>query len=149
MNARILGTALVAGASLLASTATGEPAKTEPPPSTNEIRFTMSVANPKGHVLCGLFRKVGWLKKAVQAKKATIRDGEAECVFSSVMPDVYALSAIHDENDNGRLDTNFLGIPTESWCTSRDAKAFFGPPSFDDAKFRYAGSVLRLRSSLE
>ena len=99
-------------------------------------------------MLCALFRRAGWLEKPVQWKKVAIRKGQAECVFAGVEPGVYALSAIHDENDNGKLDTNFLGIPTESWCTSRDAPAFFGPPSFDNAKFQYRGHVMRLRSSL-
>jgi UDP:flavonoid glycosyltransferase YjiC (YdhE family)/uncharacterized protein (DUF2141 family) len=118
-------------------------------PVTNEIRFSAPVEGNKGHVICALFRREGWLKTPVQWKKAPIRDREAECIFTSVAPDVYAISAFHDENDNEKLDTNFIGIPTESWCTSRDAKAYFGPPSFDDAKFRYTGSVMRQRSSLK
>jgi UDP:flavonoid glycosyltransferase YjiC (YdhE family)/uncharacterized protein (DUF2141 family) len=118
-------------------------------PVTNEIRFSAPVEGNKGHVICALFRKDGWLKTPIQWKKVTIQGNEAECVFVSVAPDVYAISAFHDENDNEKLDTNFIGIPTESWCTSRDAKAYFGPPSFDDAKFRYTGSVMRQRSSLK
>lgn len=128
-------------------------AQSSPPlasaPSTNEIRFSAPVDGNKGHVICALFRKEGWLKTPVMWKRVDIQHGEAECVFTSVPPDVYGISAFHDENDNEKLDTNFLGIPTESWCTSRDAKAYFGPPSFDDAKFRYTGSVMRQRSSLK
>lgn len=30
-----------------------------------------------------------------------------------VIPSNYAITVIHDENHNGKLDTNFLGIPTE------------------------------------
>ena len=118
-------------------------------PVTNEIRFSAPVEGNKGHVICALFRREGWLKTPVQWKKAPIRDREAECIFTSVAPDVYAISAFHDENDNEKLDTNFIGIPTESWCTSRDAKGYFGPPSFDDAKFRYTGSIMRQRASLK
>lgn len=134
------------GTAVLVRTASAEP-KVDQAPSSNEIRFGVSVTGAKGHVLCGLFRKTGWLKNPVQSKKATIQDGEAECVFSSVAADTYGVSAFHDENDNGRLDTNFLGLPTESWCTSRGAKGFFGPPSFDDAQFRFLGGVTRLRAS--
>jgi uncharacterized protein (DUF2141 family) len=42
---------------------------------------------------------------------------------------------MHDENNNGKLDVNFLGIPTEGVGASNDAKAMFGPPTFDAAKF--------------
>jgi UDP:flavonoid glycosyltransferase YjiC (YdhE family)/uncharacterized protein (DUF2141 family) len=118
------------------------------PPVTNEIRFSVSVASPGGHVVCALFRRSGWLEKPAKWERVSIRKGQSECVFSGVSPDVYGISAFHDENDNTRLDTNFLGIPSESWCTSRDAKAFFGPPSFDDAKFLYRGHVMRLQGWL-
>jgi UDP:flavonoid glycosyltransferase YjiC (YdhE family)/uncharacterized protein (DUF2141 family) len=117
-------------------------------PSTNEVRFSVSVESPGGHVICALFRRSGWLEKPAKWARVAIRKGRAECVFSGVAPDVYGISAFHDENDNTRLDTNFLGIPSESWCTSRDAKAFFGPPSFDDSKFLYRGHIMRLQGSL-
>jgi UDP:flavonoid glycosyltransferase YjiC (YdhE family)/uncharacterized protein (DUF2141 family) len=142
-----LAAALIIGVAAFAGSARAEGSSSVP--STNEIRFSADVDGTKGHVICALFRKEGWLKKPIQWKKVAIRGGEAECVFSSVAPDVYGVSAFHDENDNERLDTNFIGIPTESWCTSRDAKAFFGPPSFDAAKFRYTGGVMRQRSSLK
>jgi uncharacterized protein (DUF2141 family) len=45
----------------------------------------------------------------------------------------YAVSAIHDENENGKLDTNIVGIPTESFGFSKDAIAFGGPPTFEKA----------------
>jgi UDP:flavonoid glycosyltransferase YjiC (YdhE family)/uncharacterized protein (DUF2141 family) len=123
-------------------------AETPAAPSTNEIRFSVSVESPGGHVVCALFRRSGWLEKPAKWARVVIRKGRAECVFSGVTPDVYGISAFHDENDNTRLDTNFLGIPSESWCTSRDAKAFFGPPSFDDSRFLYRGHVMRLQGSL-
>lgn len=143
--ARALVAVLAAGTALVAGSARAE---TPSIPVTNEIRFGAVVDEDKGHVICALFRKDGWLKQPVQWRQATIRDRQAECVFTNVAPDIYGISAFHDENDNQKLDTNFLGIPTESWCTSRGAKAYFGPPSFDDAKFRYTGGVMRHRSDL-
>jgi uncharacterized protein (DUF2141 family) len=142
---RALGAALAVGAALSTGAAQAQAPSVA---VSNEIRFGSVVDGNKGHVICALFRKNGWLKEPVQWKRAPIRDGEAECVFTSVAPDVYGISAFHDENDNQKLDTNFLGIPTESWCTSRGAKAYFGPPSFDDAKFRYAGGIMRHRADL-
>ena len=150
-TARTLVAALAASAVLFGGAARAQtsPAPPAPPtPATNEIRFGSVVDENKGHVICALFRKEGWLKEPVQWKRAPIRERQAECVFTSVTPDVYGISAFHDENDNQKLDTNFLGIPTESWCTSRGAKAYFGPPSFDDAKFRYNGGVMRHRADL-
>jgi len=45
----------------------------------------------------------------------------------------WAVLAYHDENGNKKLDTNFVGMPTEGYGFSNGAKARFGPPSFKDA----------------
>jgi uncharacterized protein (DUF2141 family) len=105
----------------------------------------VTVDNNRGQLACALFRRSGWLDDAVQASFARIDNKRARCVFRNVTPGTYAISAFHDENGNRRLDTNFLGIPTEDWCTSRDASGFLGPPRFTDAKFRYLGGVAELR----
>lgn len=47
----------------------------------------------------------------------------------------YAVKAFHDEDGNDMLNTNFLGIPTEDYGFSNDARGIFGPPSWSDAKF--------------
>jgi uncharacterized protein (DUF2141 family) len=39
----------------------------------------------------------------------------------------------HDENGNGQLDKNMMGIPRERVGFSRDARGRMGPPSFADA----------------
>jgi len=57
-------------------------------------------------------------------------------VFDDVPHGLYAVSAYHDENDNGRFDTNFLGLPLEGYGFSRDAPVMFGPPAFDKAAFQ-------------
>jgi uncharacterized protein (DUF2141 family) len=41
----------------------------------------------------------------------------------------------HDENDNNKMDNNFLGIPIEDYGCSNNAKGFMGPPKWIDAKF--------------
>ena len=48
----------------------------------------------------------------------------------------YAISAYHDLDGNGRMKTNFIGIPREPIGTSNDAKGRFGPPKYKDAKFQ-------------
>ena len=57
--------------------------------------------------------------------------------FSLVFPDLaegrYAVSVMHDENGDGELDTNLLGVPTEGYGFSNDATGIMGPPGFSDA----------------
>lgn len=127
-----------------------QPAYAEAPRTSraSEIRFTASVSRSGGQLVCALFRENGWLKRPTATVTAALRGHEASCVFAGVEAGVYAVVAFHDENRNGIIDKNFLGIPTESWCTSRNAKGLFGPPSFDSAKFRARSGVIRLTGSM-
>lgn len=64
----------------------------------------------------------------------------------------YALALFHDENDNGELDTNFLGLPAEPWAFSGTLKSSFRLPRFDEVRFTFeresSSQVLRLRKWL-
>ena len=117
----------------------------EAEPSTlNVVEFRTSVNDEKGVVRCALFNREGWLKKPVRSAFAKPSAGSALCVFRRVPAGTFGISAFHDENSNGKLDTNFVGIPVEDYCASRDARGTFGPPSFEDASFQYRGGSKRL-----
>mgnify|MGYP001160602090 CR=1 FL=1 len=74
-------------------------------------------------------------KYAVATTTALIKDSKALTVFKGISSGEYAISVVHDENDNGKLDTNFLGIPKEGIGTSNNAKGTLGPPSYEDSRF--------------
>jgi len=57
-------------------------------------------------------------------------------------------AVVHDENMDGKLDTNWVGIPTEGYGFSNDAKATLGPPSFSAASFLYNGEDMKMTISL-
>jgi uncharacterized protein (DUF2141 family) len=117
--------------------------------SSNVIEFVTHVRAAGGVVRCGLFRSEGWLKAPVGADTARIEGGRALCSFKKVPPGTYGLSAFHDQNNNGKLDTNFLGMPTEDYCASNNARGVFGPPSFADSKFGYGGGTKRLEARMK
>ncbi len=52
----------------------------------------------------------------------------------------YAVSVIHDENNNAKLDT-FAGIPREGFGFSRNPAIGFGPPKFSAAEFPLTGDA--------
>jgi len=54
----------------------------------------------------------------------------------------------HDENSNGKLDTNFIGMPKEGVRASNDAKGHMGPPKFEAAAFKYSGGELVLKVTI-
>ncbi len=47
----------------------------------------------------------------------------------------YAVRVMHDVNGNGKLDANFVGMPTEPYGFSNNASGSFGPPKWDAARF--------------
>lgn len=58
-----------------------------------------------------------------------------ELVFADLPPGRYAISCFHDRNANEKLDSSFVGMPTEPYGFSRNARGRFGPPAFDDMVF--------------
>jgi len=61
--------------------------------------------------------------------------------IAGLAPGVYAVSAIHDENDNRKLDKSFIGMPTEGVAFSNNAKIAFGPPKFEKVRFHVEGET--------
>ena len=104
--------------------------------------------NDKGQVLCALFSSAADFPKnsdkAIAHAKSRISEGHAVCEFPGVTPGRYAVSVFHDENSNGKMDTNFVGIPREGVGASKNARGHFGPPKFEDGAFRYPGGCLDL-----
>ena len=77
-----------------------------------------------------------WLAdNAVKEGAVPIRNGAGRIEFVDLPYGEYAISVFHDKNDNKKLDTGFMRIPKEPIGTSNDAKARFGPPKYDDARF--------------
>lgn len=76
-------------------------------------------------------------EKAIATQSSFIKNNKAKVFFKNVRSGSYAIAVYHDENKNGKLDSNFIGIPKEGVGTSNDAKGRFGPPKFIDAKFTF------------
>lgn len=88
----------------------------------------------------------GWTERGreVATCRGTIRNGRARCVFRDVPPGTYAFAFVHDENGNGDMDRNAIGIPEEGFGFTNDAPTGLGPPSFESASFAYDGAAATL-----
>lgn len=73
-----------------------------------------------------------------RAAAAKIVDGKTEYIFVNIPFGDYAVKCYHDENSNRKMDSNFLGIPTEAYGFSNNARGSFGPPDYEDAKFLFS-----------
>lgn len=69
-------------------------------------------------------------QKEVYQKVAPVPGKSYTIIIYEVPAGQYAVNVIHDKNNNNKLDTNFLGIPTEGWGCSNDARGFMSAPSF-------------------
>lgn len=61
----------------------------------------------------------------------------------------YAIRVFHDENENGKLDTDILGIPSEDYGYSNNASSWFGPPSWEKSKFLFNKKEMTIEISVD
>lgn len=98
------------------------------------------VSSDEGAVFIALYSdNENWLRATDFSKKALIVNGSVVVKFENIPNGQYAISVFHDENNNGELDTNFMGIPKEDFACSNEAKGRFGPPKWEDAVFEVNG----------
>lgn len=69
-------------------------------------------------------------------KIISIENKKAEIIFSDLPKNTYAIAVFHDKNKNGKLDKNMLGIPTENYGFSNNARETFSAPSFESAAIK-------------
>jgi uncharacterized protein (DUF2141 family) len=113
----------------------------------------LGIRSNNGTVDCALFDSpVGFptefLHSASSVMVLRVRNEQARCDFEDIPPGTYALAVIHDEDSNGKLNINWLGIPTEGYGFSNDARGVLGPPTFLAASFAYDGRSVDLTISL-
>lgn len=77
------------------------------------------------------------------------RPGSVTAVIANVTSGRFGATAIHDENSNGALDTNFLGIPREGVGASNNAKGSFGPPIYSDMQFAVGDGATTITIDLD
>ncbi|MBD8628548.1 DUF2141 domain-containing protein [Oxalobacteraceae sp. CFBP 8753] len=107
--------------------------------SAASIEVRVQGVTAKGKVLVAVCDKTTFLKDCAYSGSAPAKAGETVVTVDGVPTGSWAVLSYQDENDNGKLDRNVLGIPKEPYAFSRDARGRFGPPSFEDAAFELRG----------
>jgi len=106
------------------------------------FNLTVNVAglnSDNGTLLIGIYNtKESFLKKPLKSDIIKIISKKAIVTFKNIPKGVYAVSFVHDENNNKKMDTNSFGIPKEDFGCSNNATGFMGPPKYEDAKFQLA-----------
>ncbi len=117
------------------------------------VVYVSNVASDAGNVDCALFSsEKGFPMDATSARQSrhTARTGTVECRFENLPAGTYAVAVSHDENKNGKTDTNFLGIPKEAWGVSNNVRPKMRAPKFSEAKFDLTeGEALKLEIAVK
>ena len=114
----------------------------------------LGIRNSVGAVACALFEApegfpTEFMRFATSLMMVKVRAAKATCDFADIAPGTYALAVIHDENRDGELATNWMGMPQEGYGFSNDAKGSLGAPSFEAASFAYNGQSLKMTIALQ
>jgi uncharacterized protein (DUF2141 family) len=84
------------------------------------------------------------LSKAYRSGKMSIKNRKAQANVTALPEGIYAVIIVHDEDNSGKLNTNWIGMPKEGVGNSNNAK---GMPNFSKSSFSLEGNGF-LRISL-
>src|SRR5688572_2803911 len=118
--------------------------------NASELRITVEgIRSPQGTILIGLYDSLESFTRAIELsdKDGFLNDPnrfaavalranaamKSAVVLTNLDPGRYAIILFHDENGNGKLDKNGLGVPTEPYGFSNNVQGFLGPPAFEEA----------------
>ena len=86
---------------------------------------------------------------AIALTKMIVSDQKAQAVFTNLPYGWYGISIYHDENSNGKLDKNAMGIPKEAYGFSNNARGFFGRPNYEDVMFQLNSAEMKIAINLK
>lgn len=149
---KVAGIALAAAvlAGSWASSTTSKAEVDNDPAASNTLTLEVTgIRKAEGRMACALFwQNKGFPRKHRRALRRTWMDVEGDtvkCVFKRAGLGEYAASVFLDINQNGKLDTNAIGSPSEPWGVSHNATSKrSGPSLYKDAKFDYQGGAVTI-----
>ena len=130
-------------------------------PATNQaapadsVTLTVKVTglrNHNGDLIFGVFKapdgfpydkskSLNWQVKAASADAVTFT--------CQLPPGKYSASVLHDENRNGHMDKNGVGVPVEGYGVTNNPKPQFRAATFDEANFTLGPQGATLDISLQ
>ena len=111
------------------------------------------IVSDRGFVCMALYRAASnYLAsddaQAFRLGKLAARTQGVTLSFHELPPGRYAIKVFQDENNDGKMNRNFFGAPTEPYGISNNARARFSLPPFRDALIAVNASVTETRIEL-
>lgn len=104
-------------------------------PHTDNLTVRVNgIRNTAGNLLVAVRRDANTVveRRAIEIDSKTLT---AQTTFDNLTEGIYGVAVIHDENKNGRLDFDPMGMPLEGYGHSNNPAKRLGPPPFDETKF--------------
>lgn len=107
---------------------------------TSPLKITVTnIDHLEGKIYVSLYNsQASFIKKGKEYKTISrdVKEGTEVFTFNDLPKGEYAVALYHDENSDGKCNTNMLGIPKEGYAFSRNFVPKLSAPKFDDAKFK-------------
>ena len=148
----VVAPAMATASSSQAGTAPTAAPATKPAATAIVTAVVGKLRNTKGSLQCSLHVKDNGFpggKPMAIASVTKLSGATATCVFAAVPPGAYAIAVLHVENNNGKLDTNWLGIPSEGYGASNNKLHTFSAPTFAESKFVVGTANVELTINLK
>ena len=110
-------------------------------PATQVAKLTINVVDlrsHKGQLIFGVFdQPEGFPTDSTKSKNWQIKKINTDTVTfeCELPPGVHGASVLHDENANGQMDTNAVGIPLEGYGVSNNPKPRLRAATFKESTF--------------
>lgn len=113
-----------------------------------------NVQSDRGQIVVWVYDDADdWLSDRYRTVKsvpvAGNRSGDSVTLELLLPPGEYALSVFQDENDDTKLERNFIGLPKEPAALSNNLRPKFGPPRYKDAVFTIGTTPMEQKLKLE
>lgn len=111
-------------------------------PQSGDLTVTVtSLENANGQVRAALYNRAEGFpmdnSKIYKAVSVAAEKPRTVLIFKNVPYGTYAVAVLHDENENGEMDSNVFGYPQEGYGVSNNEIPAFSTPSFEDARFEF------------
>jgi uncharacterized protein (DUF2141 family) len=105
------------------------------PAAAGELRVTVrGLPVEQGELRVALYDSASGFRAEKRFRGVILpaRKGDVRADFTDLPLGRYGIAVLQDLNGNGKLDTNFIGMPTEPYGFGNDAKVNLAPPAFDE-----------------
>jgi uncharacterized protein (DUF2141 family) len=128
--------------------------RADPPAAPSTVKAeVLGIKNTRGKIGCALHSATRGFptdpNAALKSMWNPIKYNSLTCEFPWLPPGNYAVACFTTRNNNGKLDTNLFGAPSEAVGSSNNVRHSFSAPTFDECKFAVkAGTVVTTKIPL-